>query len=102
MKFRVMTIITGEDIYPGNNCSDCISDNMRYTLSSNKRKRSRSRSVDQNNLQLPDCYDDKSAVLLRVKVLNTPPAPVRSTSLNRFQTIIAQQHKQVNYQCKHK
>lgn len=68
---------------------------MRYRLSPTKRKRSRSRSSDQSSLQLPDCYDDKSAVLLNVKVLNTPPTPVRTSSLNRFQTIVAQQQNQV-------
>lgn len=69
--------------------------NMRYRLSPTKRKRSRSRSSDQSSLELPDCYDDKSAVLLNVKVLNTPPTPVRTSSLNRFQMIVAQQQNQV-------
>lgn len=83
-----------EEIYSGDSCGR-VPNNMRYRLSSTKRKRSRCRSADKGNLQLPDCYDDKSAVLLKVKVLNTPPAPVRHSSLNRFQTIIEQQQKQV-------
>lgn len=89
--------ISDEKVYFGDNCgSGVFSDNMRYRLSPTKRKRCRSRSLDQSSLQLPDCYDEKSAVLLKVKVLNTtPPAPVRRSSLNRFQTIIAQQQKQV-------
>lgn len=79
--------------YSGDISSDRILDNMRYRLSPAKRKRSRTSGA--SNLQLPDFYDDNSAVLLKVKVLNTPPAPVRNSSLNRFQTIIAQQQKQV-------
>lgn len=83
-------------MYFGDNCdSGVFSNNMRYRLSPTKRKRCRSRSLDQSSLQLPDCYEDKSAVLLKVKVLNTtPPTPIRRSSLNRFQTIISQQ-KQV-------
>lgn len=74
-----------------------VSDNMRYRVSPTKRKRCRSRSSDQSSLQLPGFYDDQAAVLLNVKVINnTPPAPVRHSSLNRFQMIIAQQQKQVN------
>lgn len=87
-------IILDEEIYSGDNCGR-VPNNMRYRLSSTKRKRSRCRSADKCNLQLPDCYDGDSAVLLKVKVLNTPPTPVRNSSLNRFQTIITQQ-KQVN------
>jgi len=88
--------ISDEKVYFGENYgSGVFSDNMRYRLSPTKRKRCRSRSLDQSSLQLPGCYEDKSAVLLKVKVLNTtPPAPVRRSSINRFQTIIAQQ-KQV-------
>lgn len=74
-----------------------VSDNMRYRVSPTKRKRCRSRSSDQSNLQLPGFYDDQAAVLLNVKVIDTPPAPVRSSSLNRFQMIIAQQQKQVTF-----
>ncbi|VVC30720.1 Hypothetical protein CINCED_3A013748 [Cinara cedri] len=80
--------------FPGDIDSERILDNMRYRLSPAKRKRSRTRASGSSNLQLPDCYDDNSAVLLKVKVLNTPPAPVRNSSLNRFQMIIAQQQKQ--------
>ncbi|CAI6367356.1 unnamed protein product [Macrosiphum euphorbiae] len=89
-----------EKVYFSDNCgSGVFSDNMRYRLSPTKRKRCRSRSLDQSSVQLPDCYEDKSAVLLKVKVLNTtPPAPVRRSSLNRFQTIIAQQQKQFERQ----
>lgn len=83
-----------EEVYSGDNCT-CRPDNMHYRLSPTKRKRFHSRSSDQSKLQLPDCYDDKSAVLLKVKMFSTPPTPVRSSSLNRFQTIIAQQQKQV-------
>lgn len=71
-----------------------VSDNMRYRVSPTKRKRCRSRSSDQSNMQLPGFYDDQAAVLLNVKVIdNTPPAPARNSSLNRFQMIIAQQQK---------
>ncbi|XP_025198097.1 rho GTPase-activating protein 7 isoform X2 [Melanaphis sacchari] len=89
-----------EKVYFGDNCSSGIfPNNMRYRLSSTKRKRCHSRSLDQSSLQLPDCYEDKSALLLKVKVLNTtPPTPVRRSSLNRFQTIIAHQQKQLERQ----
>lgn len=85
-------MVLGEEVYSCDNC--CLVDNMRYQLSTKKRKRSRSRSSDRSKPQLPS-YGDKSAVLLNVKVLNTPPTPIRSSSLNRFQMIIAQQQKQV-------
>ncbi|XP_050523367.1 rho GTPase-activating protein 7 [Daktulosphaira vitifoliae] len=87
--------LTNGSIDSGDSCSRS-SNNMRYRLSSTKRKRSRSRSSDYGNLQheLPGCYNDKSAVLLKVQMFETPPPPVRSSSLNRFQTIISQQRKQ--------
>lgn len=74
-----------------------LADDMRYRVSPTKRKRSRSRpAADRSGPQLAGRYDgDSSAVLLEVNVLDTPPAPVRHSSVGRFQTIIAQQQTQV-------
>lgn len=82
-------------------CSSCLSylsdNNMHYRVSSSKRKRSRSRSSSQSNQQFTECCDDKCALNLKNETHTTPPAPIRSSSLNRFQIIVAQQQKQVMF-----